>query len=78
MLISEISKKSGSVTSSASDTKEEFTSSQSLNVTNTGTRFPVEVGTGKMAESKLGCSILCLVLLVKSYAGVMQKQQSST
>lgn len=48
MLISETSKKSESVTSSASDTKEEFRSSQSLNVTNTGTRFPVEVGTGKV------------------------------
>ena len=67
-LIAEISKKSRSVTSSASDTKVEFRSSQSLNFTNTGTEISVESGTGKMAESKLEYWILCLALLVFSGA----------
>ena len=45
MLISEISKKSVSGTSSASDKKDEFRSSQSLNFTNTGAEISNECGT---------------------------------
>ena len=68
LLISEKSKKSGSVASSASDKKEEFRSSQSSNFTNTGTGISVACGTGKMATFKLRYWTLFLGLLVKPYA----------
>ena len=61
MLISEISKKSVSGTSSASDKKDEFRSSQSLNFTNTGAEISNGCGTDKMTEPKLGYWILYLV-----------------
>ena len=51
VLISEMSKKSGWVSSSALDATEEFRSPQSLNFTDTGTGISVECGTGNMTES---------------------------
>ena len=72
VLIKEISKKSGSVTSLALDKKQKFKSSQTLNFTNNDTGISVECGTGKVTDSKLRYWIFHLVLLVKQYAGKMQ------
>ena len=72
VLIKEISKKSGSVTSLALDKKQKFKSSKTLNFTNNDTGISVECGTGKVTDSKLRYWIFHLVLLVKQYSGKMQ------